>query len=71
MIPDSEEVHEIALAMSNAALHMRDPDVVQFYSLHGIDGLWHLAIDIVEQGPQNDMERRIIAEAMVRRLERK
>jgi len=71
MIPDSEEVHEIALAISSAALHMRDPDVVQFYSLHGIDGLWHLAIDIAEQGPQNDMERRILGEALVRRLEGK
>ena len=67
----ADELHEIAMYIAGAAMYMEDGDVVQLFHLHGIDGVWHLALDIAAYGPQNDMERRIVAEALVRRLEGK
>lgn len=67
-----EDFEAIATSISYAMLNMFDEDVHKFIAeMHSIDDVWVLACEIVANGPRNDMERRILGEALVRRLEGK
>lgn len=68
----NDDLNEIALTIASAIINMpRDVEVAHQYQIKGVDWAWHVGLDIAEHGPRSDMEQRILAHAMVRRLEGK
>jgi len=61
-----------AAALVIAMWNMKDDEeVCARCRIDDTQALWEYTVDIILNGPQNDMERRIIAVAMARRLEGK
>lgn len=60
-----------AMSLATTVMYSEDPDIKRVYEIQGIDNVWHLALSIVRNGPQTELHRRIVAEALVRRLEGK